>query len=69
MINGPTPHEIHEMDQCMESLKEHTLPQVFSYYNGAIAAGFDKEQAFTIARDFHKMILTGKKDDLDPREN
>ena len=36
-----TPEQIAEMDQTMMGMKEHIIPLVFSFYEGAIDAGFD----------------------------
>ena len=49
---GLTPEEISELDQTMAGMREHVIPLVFSFYEGAIDAGFDTTQAFQLARDF-----------------
>ena len=49
---GLTPEQISELDQTMMGMKEHIIPLVFSFYQGAIDAGFDTTQAFQLARDF-----------------
>ena len=55
---GLTPEQIAELDQAMVSTRDHIIPLVFSFYQGAIDAGFDTTQAFQLARDFmHDSIL------------
>ena len=49
---GLTPEQISELDQTMAGMKEHIIPLVFSFYKGAMDAGFDTTQAFQLARDF-----------------
>jgi len=36
----------------MAGMKERVIPMVFSFYEGAIDAGFDTTQAFQLACDF-----------------
>ena len=47
-----TPEQIAELDQSMMGMKDYVLPMVFSFYEGALQAGFDNTQAFQLARDF-----------------
>ena len=55
---GLTPEQIAELDQAMAQTRDHIIPLVFSFYQGAIDAGFDTTQAFQLARDFmHDSIL------------
>ena len=49
---GLTSEQISELDQAMASTRDHVIPMVFSFYEGAIDAGFDTTQAFQLARDF-----------------
>jgi len=60
---GLTPEQISELDQTMAGMKEHVIPMVFSFYQGAIDAGFDTTQAFQLARDFMQTtILRGSRE-------
>ena len=54
---GLTPEQIAEMDQTMSGMKEHVIPLVFAFYQGAIDAGFDTTQAFQLARDFMRTTI------------
>jgi len=49
---GLTSEQISELDQAMASTRDHVIPMVFSFYEGAIDAGFDTTQAFQLACDF-----------------
>ncbi len=61
-FKAPDPKQVHEMDQCMASIKQHTIPQFYNYYQGCLEAGFDKEQSLTMTIEFQKIILTSRKD-------
>jgi len=60
-MTGLTPEQIAELDQTMAGTKEHVIPLVFSFYEGALNAGFDKEQALQLARDFYIVTLSGRR--------
>ena len=49
---------IHGLDQAMEDLRRQFIPGVFSFYTGCLEAGFDKDQAFALARDFMNSTMS-----------
>jgi len=57
---GLTPEQIAKMNQTMMGMKEHIIPLMFSFYQGAIDAGFDTTQAFQLARDFMQNLQRGR---------
>jgi len=45
-------NEIHKMSQTSADIREHFIPLIYSFYKKCIEEGFDKEQAFTLARTY-----------------
>lgn len=48
------------MAVAMKDLRENFIPMLFDFYEGCIAGGFDRDQAFRLTRDYLITLFSRK---------
>lgn len=56
-MTGITPEEIHKIEQGAQAIKDHFLPSLKTFFDGALEQDFTREEAFDLTKTYMKLIL------------